>query len=73
MALACLDGDAEVHPGTAAFGFLHVQFPVELLDHRVGQRQAHAQAISAVTKEEVASVANTLSYHSSFLLKGAGQ
>ena len=35
--------------------------------------QAHAQAISAVTKEEVASVANTLSYHSSFLLKGAGQ
>ena len=35
--------------------------------------QAHAQAISAVTKEAVSSAANPLSYHSSFLLKGAGQ
>ncbi len=35
--------------------------------------QAHAQAISAVTGEDVARVARTLTYHSSFLLKGAGQ
>jgi len=35
--------------------------------------EAHARAIRAVTVTDVTKVANTLSYHSSFLLKGAGQ
>ena len=35
--------------------------------------QAHARAISAVTAEDVVRVAKSISYHSSFLLKGAGQ
>ena len=35
--------------------------------------QAHIEAIAAVTGADVARAARTLSYHSSFLLKGAGQ
>ena len=35
--------------------------------------EAHARAISAVTVEDVVRVAKSVSYHSSFLLKGAGQ
>ena len=54
-------------------GAIEAYYATAALSGLAAEPQARARTIRAVTVEDVARVANTLSYHSSFLLKGAGQ
>ena len=54
-------------------GAIEAYYATAALSGLTKDPETHAQAIRAVTVEDVVRVAKSVSYHSSFLLKGAGQ